>query len=89
LLLLHCFNQWNYNLAISNAVMIVAVIGRMNNRRREAGFFSSLLYFLGLRYIEELNSNIATIFVNYELSPKYTIIAEKDKLFKIVQKPKK
>jgi hypothetical protein len=34
----------------------------------------NLLYFLGLRYIEELDSNIATIFVNYELSPKYSII---------------
>ncbi len=34
----------------------------------------NLLYFLGLRYIEELESNIATIFVQYDLSPKYMLV---------------
>ena len=33
----------------------------------------NLLYFLGLRYIEELNSNIATVFVSYEISPKLIV----------------
>ncbi len=33
-----------------------------------------MAYFLGLRYIEELNSTIAAAALNYELSRKYTLI---------------
>ena len=34
-----------------------------------------LLYFVGTRYIEELDSNITTLFVEYDLSPKYSVAA--------------
>lgn len=34
-----------------------------------------LTYFLGNRYIDELNSNISSVAVIYQLSPKYTLVA--------------
>ena len=34
-----------------------------------------MTYFLGNRYIDELNSNITSIAVSYELTPKYTVVA--------------
>jgi hypothetical protein len=34
-----------------------------------------LTYFIGNRYIDELNSNITTVSLSYELSPKYTLLA--------------
>jgi lipopolysaccharide export system protein LptA len=34
-----------------------------------------MTYFLGNRYIDELNSNISTVALSYELSSKYTLLA--------------
>lgn len=34
-----------------------------------------MTYFVGNRYIDELNSNISTVALSYELTPKYTLVA--------------
>src|SRR5207253_2326050 len=40
-----------------------------------ARFSDHLGYFVGTRYIDDLHSAITTVAAQYELSPKYTIIA--------------
>lgn len=44
-----------------------------------------LTYFLGNRYIDELTSNITTIALSYELSPKYLITASQSYDFGLAQ----
>ncbi len=54
-----------YNLDKTNlATAAVGVLVRRDDR---------ISYYVGTRYIEELNSNIATVFLNYEISKKYSV----------------
>ncbi len=55
---------------IDKKTLATASVGLAVQRDQRLG------YFVGARYIKELNSNIITIAANYELTPKYNLTAQ-------------
>jgi len=53
---------------IDHAVLATASIGMAVSR------YDRLSYYLGLRYIEQLNSDIATFAIQYQLTAKYNLV---------------